>query len=277
MNLPEDVDIPFFAYGLFKPGELCYYRIEELVKIHQKSEVSGSLMERDGVPLLKLGENCSKIRGELITFHPEKCKDAYERIMDIEPKRIYKWEKTIVEGQEVNVLVGRRINRGSTPLEHVYEWSGMDDPYFSVALEEVEAILNENSGFKWNYKHLFRLQMAYMLLWTAIERYASLRYGFGLKPEEKQLKIAEETIFKESLNKHVENKRTVFDTRDPRKKQTLNPEDPVSSINYYYQVRSNAVHRGKVVVRDFTIIKSSLIELLTIFKDVLEDSWKYNH
>jgi hypothetical protein len=29
MNPPDDIGLPFFAYGLFKPGQLCYSRIRD--------------------------------------------------------------------------------------------------------------------------------------------------------------------------------------------------------------------------------------------------------
>lgn len=114
--------------------------------------------------------------------------------------------------------------------------------------------------------------MAYTLLWAAIERYAGLKYHLGNKATEKVYQIAAERSFIVSLQKHVTNKRQVFSTTD-LEKYTLDPSNPKKSLGYYYQVRSNTVHRGKAVVRDFNTIKSSLEELLAIFTDILEDSF----
>ena len=65
----------------------------------------------------------------------------------------------------------------------------------------------------------------------------------------------------------------MFNTTD-LSKYTLDPNNPVKSIDYYYQVRSNAVHRGKAVARDFDTVKLSLKELLAIFRDILNEAFK---
>jgi hypothetical protein len=171
------------------------------------------------------------------------------------------------------VLLGEREQRGSTDIEDLREWDGKDDPLFKYGLKEVEAILNDNSNFDWEYKSLFRLQMAYILLWSAIERYASLKYLLGDEVCKKIFQIAKEKSFIESLKKNVSSVRTVFSAVD-LEKYTLDPNNPEKSIRYYYQIRSNAVHRGKAVTCDFDIIKSSLEELLAIFKDLLEEAFK---
>jgi hypothetical protein len=52
MNLPPNTSLPFFAYGLFKPGQLCFIRIHDLVNNIRETEVGGTLKERDAIPLL---------------------------------------------------------------------------------------------------------------------------------------------------------------------------------------------------------------------------------
>ena len=137
--------------------------------------------------------------------------------------------------------------------------NGMDGLilFFNEGLEEVESILNANLKFDWDYRALFRLQMAYTLLWTAIERYAGLKYHLGKNVCEKVFQIAGEDCFVDSLKRNVHGSRSVFNATDLAK-STLDPSDPAKSIRYYYQVRSNSIHRGKAVPRDFRIIKSSL-------------------
>ncbi len=112
---------------------------------------------------------------------------------------------------------------------------------------------------------------AYM--WSAIERYAGLRYHLGKRVNEKVYQIANEKSFVDSLSEHVNETREVYGAVDLQRYK-LDPKDPNKSIKYYYQVRSNVVHRGKSVVRDFDTIHSSLEELLAIFKDVLQDAFK---
>ncbi len=272
-QLPVDTSLPFFAYGIFKPGQLCFYRISEFAEESIEGTVDGYLKERDGIPLLVLAKDCGSIYGDLIRFKNEEGCEAYSRIMDIEPEEVYRWERTIVNGSiYANVLIGKRAERGSTELEHVNEWDGKNDPYFKQGLEVVDEILRENSNFDWDFKSLLRLQMAYALLWTAIERYASLKYHLGKQVTHKVYQIANEESFANALKKVVSDKREVFDTVKLNK-VTLDPNNPKKSLEYYYQVRSNSIHRGKTVVKDFDTVKKSLEELLEIFRIMLQNSF----
>ena len=83
MNPPHDTSLPFFAYGIFKPGQLCFSRISDLVEKTVENTVGGYLKERDGIPLLILGNNYSRIKGYLIYFRVGKEGDAYNRIVGI--------------------------------------------------------------------------------------------------------------------------------------------------------------------------------------------------
>ena len=87
MNLPANTKSPFFAYGLFKPGQLCYFRIKKLIESKNYTEVNGILKERDGIPLLILSDH-SRIKGVLMQFTNGKEIEAYERILEIEPDEI---------------------------------------------------------------------------------------------------------------------------------------------------------------------------------------------
>ena len=273
MGLPNKTDLPFFAYGLFKPGQLCFFRIKKLVKKSIHGTVDGILKERDGIPLL-VNSNYSKVKGYLIYFDSYKENDAYHHIVEIEPDKVYRWDEVKVNGSVIaNVLLGKKEQRGSSELEYFEEWDGKSDPYFKQGLEEIEAILKDNSDFDWGYRSLFRIQMAYTLLWSAIERYAGLRYHLGNKVNKKVFRIVEEKCFTDSLKRNVKSVREVFSATD-LEKYTLDPNDPGKSIKYYYQVRSNVVHRGKAVTRDFDTVKLSLKELLVIFRDLLNEAFK---
>jgi len=65
------------------------------------------------------------------------------------------------------------------------EWNGRDDPLFTVALDVVTKLCNR-IALRVGFEPLFRLEMAYLLLWTSIERYASLRYHLGDKATKKE-------------------------------------------------------------------------------------------
>ena len=277
MNLPEKTYLPFFAYGLFKPGELCFFRIRDLVdkKRVNEAEVDGILKERDGIPLLVKGN--LKIKGYLIYFKKGKEIEAYKRIIEIEPGKVYYWDVIIdlENGISANVLRGKKHDKGSSDLEHWKSWTGKTDPFFKEAIAEVERIYKDDaSNLSDDYKSLFRLQMGYMLLWSSIERYAGLRYHLKKNVTKKVQQIAiKETKFADSLKIHVKRKDAIIGAAD-LKPYNLDPNNPEDSIDYYFQVRSNVVHRGKAVSKDFYILRSALGELLTIFKEMLEEAWK---
>jgi len=174
--------------------------------------------------------------------------------------------------------LGKRETSGSTEIENESVWEGKKDPLFTLGMEEIETMLNKDiNSWSNDYRAIFRLQMAYTFLWTIIERYTALRYSLKENPSKRIVRIAQETSFVESLKRNVEiideEQREIFRTDNPKEKEVLDPDNPKKAINYYYQVRSNIVHRGKYVVRDHAHVLLSLKELLAIFKDVLNEAF----
>ncbi len=279
MELPQDISIPFFAYGLFKPGELAYRRIEALIaQTPVRSLARGSLLIRDGLPLLRTGLG-SEVVGYVLHFRSDKSREAYEIIATLEPDNQYRWERInpIDFPDPVNVLVGRNPGKGSSPYEEP-EWSGRNDPVFVNALPLIRDMALTYGQRKFNsappdafdWDRLFRLQMAYLLLWSSIERYCSLRFGAEMDPMEKITLLGEDEVFKASLTQVVSRTERVFDSRSPRKHEDIDGENSRSSAKYYYLVRSNLSHRGKGAHNDGEIIRQSLNELLDIFGLMLQ-------
>jgi hypothetical protein len=119
----------------------------------------------------------------------------------------------------------------------------------------------------------FQLQMAYMLLWTSIERFVSFKYHLGDRVTERVFKLADDPVFAKALRDRVRVNREVFRSDDPCEKVVLNPDKPKKALEYYYQIRSNITHRGKTAVRDHEMLLKSLTELLGIFKEVLKNEF----
>jgi hypothetical protein len=267
VDSPAQIGLPFFAYGIFQPGQLGYYRLRELVQESRRDcSMKGSLRIRDGLPLID-PDGADDVAGVILVFKPEEVSEAYKRIGDIEPDKHYRWDQRAAQGIPVNVLVGRSPKKGSVEAEK--EWDGRNDPLFTSALEVIEETL-EDSRFDWDLKPLFRLQMAYLLLWSSIERYVSLRYHLGDRVTEKVNALADEMVFVSALREKVQRERTLFRADRPGQKVVLDPNRPRKSLEYYYQIRSNITHRGKAVVRDHQILEASLSELLYIFRCVLK-------
>lgn len=268
MEHPANIDRPFFAYGLFRPGQLAFFQLRELVsEVTDPAQVPGHLMLRDGLPIID-SAGYGNVIGALVTFLPERAVAAYDRISAMEPDKHYRWHEAQVDGKPANVLVGRSPRKGSVPCEE-REWNGWNDPLFTAALDVVEETLTSND-FQWDLKPLFRLQMAYLLLWSSIERYVSLRYHLGDKVMGKVKQLAGEPAFTAGLLQHVNERREVYRADRPDKMEILDPQSPEKALAYYYQVRSNMTHRGKGVVRDHERVKKSLEELLPIFREVLK-------
>lgn len=266
MSNKINVDLPFFSYGFFRPGEISFLGIKDFVLTVQPITIDGDLVLRDGVTLF-MDSNEHKVEGYLIYFELNFSNEAYSFIDSLEPKRLFRWEEKTIDNTSFNILYGVRPNKGSDDIREADWHTIWDDPFFNSALEVLEETPNE--PFDWNLKPLFKLQMKYMLLWTVLERFTFLRYSLGAGPSARNKMLSDNSYYKEALSKYVKKKRTIHSSENPNKKIILNPLNPKKSLDYYYQVRSNITHRGKAVTRDYDTVKESYNELFEITKYIL--------
>jgi len=278
MNIPDDPSLPFFTYGLFRPGQIGFNNIRHFVQASEPDwTTEGELLERDGLPLLAPG--CNHVEGWLIRFDPASAIPAYTAINAIEPDRLYVWKTAEVRRQkhteQANTLFGRKPRKGSIHPEYRI-WQGEKEPLFTSALDVIRKSLERYRQFEWHMEPFFQLQMAYMLLWCAIERFVSFKYHLGENVTGKVLNLAEDPVFAEALRQRVKERREVFRSDDPEQKEVLRPDDPRKALKYYYQVRSNITHRGKTAISDHQMLLASLDELFDIFKVVLESEFSPN-
>lgn len=266
MELPNDLALPLFAYGALRPGELCYFRIKPYVEHAKRCSARGRTFVRDGL-LIASESGDSTINGDLLQFGTQMMRSAYQAICDLEPSKQYQWGTVIVDGASANILWGKSPTKGSVALD--FDWSSWNDPLFTTALDVVQEEAETHKTWEWTYKNTFHLQMAYLLLWTSIERYASLRYHLKHDATDKVNKVATELAFSTKLLELVTVKRSVQRADEPMKRVELDPNNPCEAMKYYYQVRSNMVHRGKGMPKDHDIVLSSCNELLKIFRHTL--------
>jgi hypothetical protein len=275
MDLPANTSLPFFTYGLFRPDQIGFRDLRACVAGYDKGWlVPGRLLGRDGLPvLLEPMYEDNRVEGTLLDFHPSHGEQAYRSIVGVEPAKLYRW--SVMEARKgdihrmANVLIGRKGNRGSHELEKGI-WDGREEPLFSAALEVVEETLKHNEKFQWDLKPLFRLQMAYMLLWSAIERYASFKYHLGERVTEKVFRLVDDPEFASALSSLGPEQRRVYRSDNPEKVEVLVASNPRKALAYYYQVRSNITHRGKAAYNDHGTLVRSLEELLFIFRRLLD-------
>jgi gamma-glutamylcyclotransferase (GGCT)/AIG2-like uncharacterized protein YtfP len=275
--------LPFFAYGFLREGEIAYPRIQPFVDVAPTpATIPGRLWLRDGVLLLELNHRDRHVSGDLFRFAHHEQDRAYAAIVDLEQDTVYEWReaRVAVSGDLVvaNVLVARNPRMGRPEPISGDEWSSAKDPLFNEALNEVERIANEPDPR--NPEDLgvfFRKQMAYLLLWSSIERYASLRYALGRRgATEKVKRIARcEYAFEEALRLVVSSRSTVSQAHNPRQQRSLDSNDPVASFDYYHQIRNNLVHRGKMAFQDRQLIADALNQLLFIHRHVLQSTLRH--
>lgn len=289
MNTP-DPSLPFFAYGIFSPGQIAFSQIKRFVCQANPANITGVLYIRDGVPLLAPGPE-GQVKGHRIEFNnPDDAASAYQAIQTMEPSTQYFWRPY----DEMNVLNGRSLNKGADVIEGD-DW-GWRDPAFDDALSVVDEILDDKQIEYDDLRSFYRLQGAYMVLWSSIERYVSLRYGPGPRnrpgAEEKTCsecggttasgdgilkrvkQIAGEAQFEASLRATAPTEtrklRRLFRSDNPGEAVSFDPAGPpAKAIDYLYQVRSNITHRGKAQRLDQPLLRTATTEVLRVFRDVL--------
>ena len=272
LKLPKNPSLPFLAYGSFKPGELRYNLIKEYVSEFKPIEIIGLMKEKDGIPIFFTiqTKRYARIQYEAyeIYFKKEIEEQAYQIISENEPNTYYNW----VEFQGRNILEGIKGMRG---LIHFmdYSWSFNDDPYFSNGLKACKQIFGSHSLSKDFYSEhsiFFSAQAAYMLLWTIIERFCSIKYG-NISPNEKIKKLSNDSeIDWTFIYEIILRNDSIVRSDEKNNKIKLNPSSSIKSIlNYYYGLRSNVVHRGKDVFRDSDRISLAFEELVEIVERLI--------
>jgi len=281
MKPPANLELPFFAYGLFKPGEPAHKIIGKFLEsepVPLKFEHS-NIQIRDAIPLL-VSDGEWMVEGYILNFTQNESTKAYEaitRFVSVGDKSQYEWNSLIVSDDiKVNALVGHNPSDGSFPFDET-NWQAKNDPLFNEGVNEIEKIFHECRTSNFDSRHFdwaafFKLQMAYLLLWSSIERFCALAYGLYLKPGEKKDYLSWEDAYMDGLDKYLTRSRAIVDIENPEKKIYLNSKKYTESIKYYYKVRSHITHRGKASENDAYIVLSSLEELLAIFKKVLNET-----
>jgi hypothetical protein len=297
MELPENPNFPYFAYGLFKPNELAFNKISKFLDGQPESlrVTNCCLWIRDGLPLIQV-KSKGVVKGVSLKFRENDRKDAYSTISDflsIGQESPYKWDVINLKREEsedpikMNVLIGRNLGKGSKKTR-LPAWCAKEDPMFTEAMDKIKGKIKKFAKIEFDREHFewdrfFELEMAYLLLWVAIERYCSFAYGPLLAPTEKITTLSYEASFQTALKKILNKSERVnkvpelYDYRYIDKsslKAVANK--PTSSIKYYYRARSNLVHRGKSEWVDGEIIRFSLKNLYEIFSIVLSETL-FNH
>ncbi len=282
MNLsnPENLNIPFIAYGSFKPSELRFNLIQEYVEDYYEISICGLMEEKDGVPIFGLGNNGYfgfTYQAYVLNFKAEYSECAYQKISENEPDSYYEWK--LLDNK--NILIGKPSLKGTNEfLEN--SWSFRNDPYFEYGLNACNNIFkNEitqfNSESEKDYFPFFRSSSAYMLLWTIIERFCTLKYG-NLPPSQKLKRLTSDAqINWDKIILNIDRTDNIYRSDKINEVLVLNRDKGAKKImDYFYGIRSNMVHRGKEVFSDTFRISDSFSELKLIFEEILRAHGYYD-
>lgn len=181
VELPDDESFyqrPFFAYGIFKEGQLAHAKIKDCIERIETDDIHRMMHIRDGMPVITGEDDTEHLtKGDKIFFN-DKYKKAYEVISSIQPGNIYKWGTVDIDDEPFNVLITDDIQGTFVNVDkdkkYVDDFDGYDDPFFS----RVPSFIHDELA-KIDYDDedsIFRFQMLYTLLWSAIDRYCTLKY-----------------------------------------------------------------------------------------------------
>ena len=273
-------DLPFFTYGIFRPGEIPFLIIQDQVKDIIPLTIKGYLKIRDGIHIYEDHDN-KDVHGYLIYFKDGQNEEAYENIAQFESDKIYEWTTKQYGLYTFNMLKGIKSNVGSESyietinFLRVEDYKTTNDPYFKDAIGILNSWLlktKENNIKRGHHEwteEFFEYQARYLFLWTIIERLAYLRYGQGDSISANLKQLESSKYYQEHYIKTEIKEKKVISTESPDKKVRLQPNKPKNSLNFYYQVRCNLTHRGKGAEKDLEIISESFDELLHIFTGVI--------
>ena len=292
-------NLPFLAYGFFKPHQIAYSQIKDYVKgTPKKVDVYYELKNVNWMPVLLNKPSNSPAQAYIIDIEPDRQYDAYEKIGRSKNKHVYSWNVITVEtkdgqSQDVNVLFyppGEKFPKKAYEFrDNNYDWR--DDPVFDATLNyldwQIDLLKTNPPEYKWNNLNwIIGVQSLYMTLWSAIDRFMSFRYGstqawnvnlLSLEPSfEKNLPTNRNAIGKKSFYKNMtrdeKNKENykIFSTKDLNEYK-LNSDKSTCSALYYYNLRNNVIHSSKANPEEADIVWNALIGLTKIFKNVLKE------
>jgi hypothetical protein len=270
LRKPDAPTFPFFVYGLLKPEELAFSLVEPFVTRLGRATARGTLRLRDGIPLFDPAAD-GQVTGWLLWFDQARLGEAWSAVSSFEPATQYEWLAVEARsGEEViraNVLEGLLVDVG-TAEESVQEWSSGRDPVFTEGLDEVRRLVREAApgsvgtqpDTRQLWRTFFRLQAAYLLLWSIVERYTALRFGPAHRAGDRIALLGEDTAFRQAVVAAGAKPDVVVDSRDPGRSYPL-AADGAGAADYFYGVRSNLSHRGKSAFKDAKLVYKAVTEL----------------
>jgi len=286
--LPENIKLPFFAYGIFKKGQVSFFRIKDFViDISQTHVDEAFLAERDGIPLLGIKKENdvlegkfkeiyvdNKVYGDLMYFDKNKSKEAYKAIAEIEPQKQYFWGTLQIGKMKVNTLMGRRIFKGSIPMNEQSWDMAYHDPFIGGIIQFKEDVFASED----RSENFIELQALYLMIWTAIERLCALKYSLTKKSEGLEYKLIDNLKSNRKVYEYItkisnipSSFRPIYRSDDTGDKYVFEKSNFIKSLKYLRQIRNNVAHRGKGGFADEILTRDAIEIVYEIFKILKSD------
>ncbi|MDQ4071042.1 MAG: hypothetical protein M3203_16465 [Actinomycetota bacterium] len=278
LELPPRLDLPMFDYGLLKPGEPAHDLLSDIVVGTEPATLpTGGLRVRDGLPLLD-PEGTVGVRGVVLIFTAGKEKRAYTAVCDVAPRQHYRWDMVDmrVEGRpgRVNVLRGRHPDRGSSE-EWFSSWAAADDPLLRFGMAHVRRAALEHATSPFPtvggddhgmWERFYALHAAYLLLWSAVERFTALAYGPAPPALERTWRLGDDARFRECVvAAGVKPSAKTADSRDPTRARRIR-EDGAGAMFSWDAARHLVAQPGRTAFVDGVFLRRSLVDLHDTFR-----------
>lgn len=262
--------MPFFVYGTLKPRELANRRIADLVAHEEPATLPGHTIHiRDGLPGLIPGSR-EGVQGYLLYPRDGLASRLASDIAAYEPDKLY--APTVVQiphGNDVlqaNTHVFRRETRGNARKWPESEWFLRDDPLLRYGLPTLRSSvidgvaagpISPDSDAPAFWSSYLPMLGTYLALFGSVERYTTLAFAASTPSQWIAL-----------LDHSPEGESAAASAAPPSSETAYGSDDldavkwkPSSRWASWYQVRSNAVHRGKSAFRDADLVASSALGL----------------
>ncbi|HEX2047518.1 MAG TPA: hypothetical protein VHF27_07125 [Acidimicrobiales bacterium] len=280
---PPRLDLPLFDYGLLKTGEPAHDLLADIV-VHTEAATlpTGGLRIRDGLPILDPDGQVGA-QGVLLIFTAGKERRAYEAVCAVAPRQHYRWDmvEMRVEGRpgRVNLLRGRHPDRGSSE-EWFSSWSAADDPLLRFGLAQVRRTALERAAAPFPtvggddpglWERFYDLHAAYLLLWSAVERFTALAYGPAQPALERTWRLGDDPRFRACVvAAGVAPSAKTADSRDPTRARRIR-EDGSGAMFSWDAARHLVAHPGRTAFVDGVFLRRSLVDLHDSFRLALLD------
>ncbi|MDO5824266.1 hypothetical protein [Methanobrevibacter sp.] len=285
--IPKNLDLPFFAYGFFKPHQIAHSKIQRYChKDIKEAYVEGHIKHVNGMPVLDLNRiGNSSVLGYILKFKNRDKKRAYKAIGYSKHMNIYKWKVIRINGKPVNTLVSstpKKLDEFYSVIQNleyvvhkedlrnnIYNYDWRLDPLYIETITYIHDLIKDMEYDE--YRKLIKTQMLYTSLWTVLDRFLTFKYGNTKKGN--VIALSKEKYFKDILDDVIGRKfndTKVFSAEDLNSHK-LDIDDPKEAALYYYTLRNNVVHSGKMFSSENAMLFEALKELLDIFERVLNE------